>query len=213
MIFLFADEAGNFDFSSKGSRYFIVAGVTMADWSVGAKLLDLRHELCFQTEDLREEGFHATEDRQHIRDKVFALIRELDLRIDAVVLDKHKAYKRLTENEAYFYQLAWHFLLRNVARQLSKEDNLLIVAGSLGTKHRRMLFKQALDSASEQHILNTSWRVSFWKAFSHPCLQVADYCAWAIQRWKEKNDKRSLILIEHKINKIWEPFNNSNLAG
>jgi hypothetical protein len=209
MIFLFADEAGNFDFSLKGSRYFIVTAVTMNDWSLGASLLDLRHQLCFQTEDLREEGFHATEDKQHIRDRVFELIRPLDFKIDAVILDKRKAYKRVTENEAYFYQLAWHFLLRNVARYLPKRESLLIVAGSLGTRQRRILFKQALDSVIRQHILNSSWRLGFWKTSSHPCLQLADYCAWAVQRWKEKDDKRSLILIEQKVNKMWEPFNNS----
>lgn len=49
MVYTFADEAGNLDFSLVGSRYFIVTAVTMRNWvGVGVQLLDLRHILAFQ---------------------------------------------------------------------------------------------------------------------------------------------------------------------
>jgi hypothetical protein len=44
-----------------------------------------------------------------------------------------------------------------------------------------------------------SHRVAFWPAESDPCLQVADYCTWAIQRKWERGDTRSYDLIEDKI--------------
>jgi hypothetical protein len=34
---------------------------------------------------------------------------------------------------------------------------------------------------------------------SEPCLVVADYCTWAIQRKWERNDTRSQILLGDKI--------------
>jgi hypothetical protein len=34
---------------------------------------------------------------------------------------------------------------------------------------------------------------------SDPCLQVADYCTWAIQRKWERNDNRSYDLISGKL--------------
>lgn len=34
---------------------------------------------------------------------------------------------------------------------------------------------------------------------SDPCLQIADYCTWAIQRQWERNDTRSTDLIKDKI--------------
>jgi hypothetical protein len=42
--YVFADEAGNFDFSGArgASRYFILTSVTVADCSVGEQLLALR---------------------------------------------------------------------------------------------------------------------------------------------------------------------------
>lgn len=48
--FVFADEAGNFDFSrNKGaSRYFILTTVTMDDCRTGDALADLRRSLTWQ---------------------------------------------------------------------------------------------------------------------------------------------------------------------
>jgi hypothetical protein len=35
---------------------------------------------------------------------------------------------------------------------------------------------------------------------------IADYCAWAIQRWKERDDDRSWVLIKDKVSSLYEPF-------
>jgi len=40
---------------------------------------------------------------------------------------------------------------------------------------------------------------SHWPPESDPCLQVADYCVWAIQRKWERDDSRSYDLIKDKI--------------
>jgi hypothetical protein len=45
-----------------------------------------------------------------------------------------------------------------------------------------------------------------WPAESDPCLQIADYCTWAIQRARERADPRSYVLIEDKIASEFEPF-------
>ncbi len=43
------------------------------------------------------------------------------------------------------------------------------------------------------------WATDFWPSGADPCLQVADYCAWAIQRKWEKGDARSYDLIKDRI--------------
>jgi hypothetical protein len=72
-ICVFADEAGDFAFNRQGgSRYFIIGSVTMEDCSIGADLLELRRQLAL--EDKLRQGyaeFHASEDRQAIRNAVF----------------------------------------------------------------------------------------------------------------------------------------------
>ena len=94
MHYLLADEAGNFDFSNQGSAYFVVASVVIDEWTtVASQIIDLRHSLALQNSaDLREEGFHATDDRQWIRDEVFKVIQSAPLIIDAVIMEKRKTF-------------------------------------------------------------------------------------------------------------------------
>jgi hypothetical protein len=47
-------------------------------------------------------------------------------------------------------------------------------------------------------------KVAYWPAPSDPCLQVTDYCCWAIQRKWERKDDRSFDLIRHFIAKEQE---------
>ena len=51
-IHVFADEAGNFDFSSRSgaSRYFILTTVTIGDFGAGDALLALRRQLAWEGE-------------------------------------------------------------------------------------------------------------------------------------------------------------------
>lgn len=207
MVYIFADEAGNLDFTLRGTSYFIVATVTMRSWEVGIQLLELRHRLALEGVETAETGFHATEDKQAIRDRVFPVVQAAKLEIDAVVLDKRKTLPRIAADEGYFYQLAWHLLFQYVApRRCDPNDDLLVVGSSLGTKARKTRFYNALTSVVQQHAICRSYATAFWAAASHPCLQVADYCAWAIQRWKERGDDRSYVLIQPQVKSCFEPL-------
>jgi hypothetical protein len=42
-------------------------------------------------------------------------------------------------------------------------------------------------------------QTTFCPAAADPCVQIADYCAWAIQRKWERADERSYRLIAGKI--------------
>ncbi|MER8377546.1 hypothetical protein [Mesorhizobium sp. M1396] len=71
-IFLFADEAGCFNFS-KGqniSRYYIVCTAILSNCNIGIKLQELRRDLAWQGAPLGDY-FHATTDRQEVRNAVF----------------------------------------------------------------------------------------------------------------------------------------------
>lgn len=208
MVYTFADEAGNLDFSLVGSRYFIVTAVTMRNWvGVEVQLLDLRHILAFQGAELLDIGFHAAEDKQYVRDAVYSLIQGFPLDIDAVVLDKRKTQPRIAANEGYFYQLAWHLLFKHMApRRFAANDDLFLVGSSLGTKARKTRFGNAITSVVQQHAVCRSHATAFWATASHPCLQIADYCAWAIQRRAERGDNRSYALIQGQVRSCFEPF-------
>jgi hypothetical protein len=79
---------------------------------------------------------------------------------------------------------------------LTAESETLVTTASLGTKKERLAFQDAVSDVMRQ-TSRTRWRADFMPAQADPCLQVADYCAWAIQRKWELNDSRSYDLIRH----------------
>ena len=200
--FVFADEAGNFDFSRKNgaSRYFLLTTITTVDCSVGEAILSLRRDLAWKGLDVGD-GFHATEDQQAVRDAVFGLLAQHSFRVDSTILEKPKAQPHLAADEHAFFKLAWYLHFKHVARDIVQPgDELQIVSASLGTKKKRAQFCAAVEEVAKQVVpLNTKWRVSTWSAASDPCLQAADCCCWAIQRKWERADLRSHGLIAGKI--------------
>lgn len=206
--YLFADEAGNFDFSrnSGASRYFILTTVTMGDCRTGDSLAHLRRELTWSGINM-QRPFHATDDTPAVRSAVFDLLKRSPIRVDATVLEKSKAELHL-RSELGLYKMGWFMHLKFVAPQVAtSQDRLLVVAASLGTKKTRRLFSAAVDDVVRQ-VSPARHRVAFWAADSDPCIQVADYCCWAIQRSWERGDPTFLQLLGSKVrtNKdIWRP--------
>lgn len=200
--YLFADEAGDFEFARKQnvSRYFIVCTVTAETCDLGHELLDLRRELAWTGNAALGDYFHACKDNQCVRDAVFDLIRAADLRVDATVLEKSKAQSQTRSSHARFYQYGWYYHFRSVASSvLRKDDELLLTTASLGTKRQRAMFTATVNDVVQQVARRNSWATYFCPAAADPCLQVADYCTWAIQRKWERNDMRSYDLIRDKI--------------
>jgi len=206
--FVFADEAGNFDFSRNAgaSRYFILTTVTMADCRTGDALAHLRRDLTWRGLNL-PEPFHATDDTPAVREAVFDLLKRSPIRIDATVLEKRKAEPHL-QSELALYKMGWFLHFKYVAPLIATtQDRLFVVAASLGTKKTRQLFSAAVDDVVRQ-VSPARHRVAFWAADSDPCIQVADYCSWAVQRAWEREDETFLKLLDSKIatNKdIWAP--------
>lgn len=108
-IYLYADESGNFDFSRKpsASKYFILTTVRIDNHAIGDELTALRRELAWSGVDLHRE-FHATEDLQTVRDRVFQVIAAHDFRIDVTLLDKPKTQSHIRATEDRFYKTAWY---------------------------------------------------------------------------------------------------------
>ncbi len=71
--YIFLDEAGNFDFSPKGTRYFVLTSVsTRRPFAPHAPMDDYKHD-CLEF-GLDTEYFHCAEDNPRVRRRVFELI-------------------------------------------------------------------------------------------------------------------------------------------
>ena len=89
-LFIFLDESGNYDFSSSGTKYLVYTSVTTGD--VRPCVMDLymlKHQVISQGIEL--EYFHATEDKQGVRNSVFQIIQQQAIiRVDCIVVEKRK---------------------------------------------------------------------------------------------------------------------------
>jgi len=190
--YLFADESGNFDFTGGrgASRYFILTTIALDDCSVGDRLLALRRELAWEGVGLDAE-FHATTDPLLVRDRVFAALERETIRVDATIIEKATIPDTMRDSDLALYEAAWAAHLRRVLpTAVAPGDELLVIGASLGTRRRRGAFREAIVAAISASDSPVTCRVASWLAASDPCLQVADYCSWAIQRAWERGDER-----------------------
>lgn len=208
IVEVWGDESGNLDFDPKtGSTYFVVSTMTVTDPTLSSALLELRRELDRQGYEL-PDGFHATEDRQAVRDQVFALLCQFSkIRVDCTYYTKVNAYPRIQQDPDYFYQLAWFCHLRYVLpRILPRDGELFVGIAALATRRKRRLHAEALRRVVRQCAGKLRAHCAHWSACSHPCLQAADYFTWAVSRWLERNDDRSLRLVRQQIRSLYQFF-------
>src|SRR5947209_174740 len=117
--YVFADEAGDFEFARKPnvSAYFIVCLVRCDSCDIGNKLLDLRRQLLWEKLPVRQ-FFHCCQDMQVVRDRVFELIRDMDIRVYATIMEKSKAEPQVRKSQDRFYKIGWFYLLKFVAHKI-----------------------------------------------------------------------------------------------
>jgi hypothetical protein len=211
-IYIFGDESGNLDFrkAQGASRYFIVSTITLSDCDIGNEVLDMKRRLHWDGYPVRDY-FHAVEDRQTVRNSFFSLLANHDFRVDATLLDKPKTVPSLARDDMRFYKQAWYLHLKHLLPRVAvANDEVFLIAASIGTKSRKTAAYTALRDVISQVAYAQKYEVAFCPAYSDPCLQVADYCCWAIQRKWESSDPRSYVLIADKIKTEFDAFASSD---
>jgi hypothetical protein len=208
--YVFVDEAGNFDFSLGGSAYFILTSVVTDDCVIGDELLALRRELVWNGEQLTD-AFHANEDKRSVKNEVFRLLGRHTFRIDATIFEKRKVAPNQQNHDA-FYEYAWYRHLKFLApRVATANDDLMVVGASIATERRQRLIGTALNGVVNRTARAATIRFTHWPAASDPCLQVVDYCCWAIQRKWERGDGSFHALIANKIASEFNAFGRQNI--
>lgn len=204
--YIFADEAGCFEFAKNGraSRFFILCTVRFDSCAIGQEILELRRKLVWDKAPIGTY-FHASTDKQVVRDAVFALIAQHKFTVHATIMEKSKAQPHIKSSRARFYQYGWLYHFRHgTLVGIPPRYQVLVTAASIGTKQGQAAFTNAVNDVARQTILKNEWATYFCPASSDPCLQVADYCAWAIQRKWERGDTRSYELIKDRIRREYD---------
>jgi hypothetical protein len=93
-----------------------------------------------------------------------------------------------------------------VAKDIVPGSDVLITVASIGNKKERLSFVNGIRDVMDQTNRGGKWQTDFRPASADPCLQAADYCAWAIQRKWESNDVRSCDIIKKRVAYEYELF-------
>ena len=208
-VYLYADESGNFDFSRKegATRYFVLTTVAFFDDRRALADLDALRQAVSSELTVPVTHFHASEDRQAVRDRVFEALRPHRFRVDATILEKPKAHPQIRETDSRFYRFAWNRHLRIIHAVSRPGDEVLITAASLGgTRRKERLFRSALSAAADRFSQGRSLQAVHQPSDSDTGLQIADYCSWALFRKWERGDDRSWRLIQDKIRSELDAF-------
>ena len=183
--YIFLDEGGNLEFNLNGTKYFTLTGVlTRRPFPLESALTELRFDLI--EEGLELEEFHATEDRQATRNRVFAAIGNhlATLRIDSVVIEKRKTHPKVQQPERFYPEMLGHLLRYTIREEsLERSSEVIVVTDELPLKKKRKAIEKAVKTMLKDMLpSNVRHRVMHHDSRSCCSLQVADYLNWAIYR-------------------------------
>jgi hypothetical protein len=120
-------------------------------------------------------------------------------------LEKSKAQPQVRSSKARFYKYPWFYHFKHgIAPHVDRNVPLFVTAASIGNKKEKLTFSNAIDDVINQTVNRVRWAVDFRPSAADCGLQVADYCAWAIQRKWETGDDRSYNLIASRITYEYE---------
>lgn len=207
-IYIFLDEGGNFDFSDKGTQYFTLTSVLKKrPFNLYGVLTELRFDLIENGLDI--EYFHASEDRQFVRDRVFEVIMDNAnrLQVDSIVVEKRKTGPALRPPEK-FYPRMLGYLLRYVVERITEEySELIVITDAIPVKKKRKMIEKAVKLTLSNMLPNDAkYRILHHASKSSSTLQVADYFNWAIFRAWERGDRRSLDPVAEKVRSQFDIF-------
>lgn len=230
-LYIFIDESGNFDFSSKGTKYFVLTSVATVKPSNGREaFLDLKYQLLKEKDSGVDDFFHATEDLQTVRNRMFDLISKTgDFIVDSIVVQKNKTNPSLHERldapvgkngyvsfksmrtvktDEEFYRKISNTLLKYIFRHyggLDQIEQVVVVLGALFTKNKQEYILKTLKQYLKENF-GKPFFIYFHRVQCDINSQIADYCGWAIYVKWERCETRPLEAIKEKVRSQFEIF-------
>jgi hypothetical protein len=201
-VYLFFDESGNLDFSPNGSRHFCFGVLTLRDPApLTAALTGLRYSLL--AEGLELECFHAAEDRQAVRGRVFETLTEVGgFDLDLLIADKRTLHPVLRDPFEFYCHHAYAIVEAALTRVRHLDEHIVVVTDTLPIQRERKALEKAFRSALRKYLGDRPFSVLHQVSAAHAGLQAVDYCTWALQR-KLRGDTRSYEQIRRWIRSEW----------
>lgn len=188
-LFIFIDESGNFDFSPKGTRHFVMAAVSaLAPLSTAATMQAIRYRLLAQGHDV--PGFHASEDRQFVRDHVFQAMSEMKFVRTHVVHGNKSQLDATLRNDAALHALFAGELMQCAISAHPRDEyrQTVVVFDQALPRSKQAVFHSTVKP--QLKLLGKPFHLYFQPMITDMNGQLADYIAWSKFVQLERNEQR-----------------------
>ena len=188
-LYVFIDESGNFDFSPKGTRHFVMSAVCTTRPEESAKqLASLKYELLSEGVDI--SSFHATNDFQFVRNRVFKRINSLrNSKAMVIFAVKERLSEDLRVPVTLLAFLAEKLLSIRTQDVVLKDFRRIVILfdRSLSNKQLNEIFILIKPYLKK---IKSEFLVGFHSMHADMNSQVADYVSWSMFVLLERNERR-----------------------
>lgn len=205
MSYIFLDESGDLGFNfkkQKTSKYFVITLLFTANKEPIVRSVKKIFKSFTAKERKNHHGIlHAYKENSKTRMKLLNLLKEKDLSIISLYLNKKKVYTKLQSTKHALYNYITNIVLDRICTKklLPKNKHIFLIASRRETnKFLNENFKDYLrNQVKNNH--NIKIKVEIAPPHSEKCLQAVDMICWAIFRNQEHQDETYIKLIKQKI--------------
>ena len=201
IIYIFVDEAGDMDFSAKGSKYYMFNFlIKKRPFNLHEYISNYRYSLLERNLDplnvkrLNIEAFHACEDNKYIKNEIFNIISTFDnesVKSYSYILEKPKVNPDKRREKDKFYVDNLNLSIQQLLDKLNINQDFIIITDRLPVHKNKNKQIGALKKGIKEYLKNNSLNIRY--EIFHHCsassvnLQIVDYISWAIFRKYEMN--------------------------
>lgn len=210
---VFYDKYGNYIVGKEGCSKILLVGFirTEKPEELRKAILKLKNEI--KSDKYLEKipsikktirSFHAKDDCPEVREKVYKLIVSLDFKAEFFVARKiEKIFLRRHKGKAnIFYD---DLIIKLFENKLHKNGRNVIYFATRGNRKRQEPLEDAVRTAvltfenKWNKKVDSEIKIFPQTPVGEPCLQIADYMNWAIQRAFVKGDERYYLFVKEKV--------------
>lgn len=190
-LYIFLDESGNLDFSNTGTKNYVLAAVvTDNPLASSQELQDLKYE--HLRNDIDTTHFHASEDKQTVRDDVITRLQRMTntIKVHYIHAQKNKTNPALQKSAAFYGKLGTTLIKFIVSWKASNYDEVVIVFDkALHVKDQRAFLGEIKPELKK---IGKPYHIYFHQTLLDFNGQIADYFAWSKYVSLERGEERPL---------------------
>ncbi len=205
MSYIFLDESGNLGFNfkkKKTSQYFIITFLFTKRKEPIEKIV----KKIFRSFTKKERKFHHNilhcyKEKPKTRIKVLNLLKEKNISVLTIYLNKKKVYTKLKNEKHVLYNYVTNILLDRIysKKYVSPREQINLIASRRETN--KFLNKNFKNYLKNQILTNHQIKINISIQAPHKekGLQAVDIICWSIFRKREHNDESYYNIIKEKI--------------